>query len=73
MNLALDWDKMAGCLKTAVNRPVKHEIAGLYEKMSASRERFLLFALPVYLEPCKDRSSATYGFVKLNVYIYIYI
>ena len=33
-----------GLYKTAVSMPLKHEIAGLYEKMAASRERFCPFA-----------------------------
>ena len=61
---------MAGCLMRAVNMHLKHEIAGLDEQMSASHEMFCLFALTAYLEPCNDRSSAPYRFVKLNVCIY---
>ena len=60
---------MAGCLKTAVKMPVKHEIAGLYEKMSASRETLRLFVLTVCLWPCNDGTAAPYRFVKHNVYI----
>jgi len=55
---------MAGCLKPAVNTAVKHEIAGLYEKMSASSERFYPFALTMYLEPFNDQSSAPYEICK---------
>jgi hypothetical protein len=60
----LGWDysgsglgQVAGCLKTAEKRPVKCEFPRLYEKMSASHERFCPFGLTVYVEPCNDQGS----------------